>query len=439
MLANRARLTPKSTTARMASTGILLLSLAPLDARAGDTVALNAVAVPTSTLRVEENDVGGSRRLRIGRNKAVLIQFERELRDVMVSAPELLDVTLQSSQTVYLLGKDKVGQANAMFFDSTGQMILTLEVSIDRDPSELDEILRDVIQDSQIKVKIMNDTVLLSGHVPSPIAANLARDVAARYIAAPGEKDPPKSQVISMITVDGEEQVMLRVLVAEVQRSALKQFGVNLGATITAGNLSTTILTENALPLTAAQGLGTLPIASVDATSGILGMSGATNSGATTSWSSGGNKLTSALKAMERQGLVRTLAEPNLTAVSGESAKFLAGGEFPITTVDSDGNTSVTFKEYGVGLAFTPTVMSEGRISLKIETEVSELTSEGAVTLNSVSVSALKKREAISTVELPSGGSLALAGLIFKICKAEYRRLSRTQGRASLGYLVPKP
>ena len=126
----------------------------------------------------------------------------------------------------------------------------------------------------------------------------------------------------------------------------------------------------------------------------------------------GNTQLAAALRAMERDGLVRTLAEPNLTAVSGETAKFLAGGEYPIPVVDSNGKLSVTFKEFGVGLAFTPVVLSEGRISLKIETEVSELTDAGAVTLTSITIPALKKRQAKSTVELPSGGSLALAGLI---------------------------
>ena len=118
------------------------------------------------------------------------------------------------------------------------------------------------------------------------------------------------------------------------------------------------------------------------------------------------------MRALERVGLIRTLAEPNLTAVSGEPAKFLAGGEYPVPTVDQDGKLGVTFKEFGVALAFTPIVMSEGRISLKIETEVSELTSQGAVTLSGISIPALKKRQAKSTVELPSGGSLAIAGLM---------------------------
>lgn len=137
-----------------------------------------------------------------------------------------------------------------------------------------------------------------------------------------------------------------------------------------------------------------------------------TNSGTNGVWEGGGNKISHALRALERDGLVRTLAEPNLTAVSGETAKFLAGGEYPVPVVDTTGALSVTYKEFGVGLSFTPMVMSEGRISLKIETEVSELSNSGAVTLSNISIPALKKRQAKSTVELPSGGSLALAGLI---------------------------
>lgn len=224
---------------------------------------------------------------------------------------------------------------------------------------------------------------------------------------------------------------MLKVTVAEVQRSILKQLGINLGAVITSGNFATSVLTENALPLTAAAGLGKLPIPGLGtaalaaggtvscATSGVLcnyntgpGTSTFGNSGVTSNFGSGNASVTSALRALERDGLVRTLAEPNLTAVSGETAKFLAGGEYPIPVVDSTGKLSVTFKEFGVGLAFTPVVMSEGRISLKIETEVSELTDAGSVTLSSITIPALKKRQAKSTVELPSGGSLALAGLI---------------------------
>jgi pilus assembly protein CpaC len=132
----------------------------------------------------------------------------------------------------------------------------------------------------------------------------------------------------------------------------------------------------------------------------------------TNSFHGANTRVTSALRALERDGLVRTLAEPNLTAVSGETANFLAGGEFPVPVVDSDGKLTVQFKKFGVGLAFTPVVLAEGRISLKIDTEVSELTNDGAVVLSSISIPALKTRQARSTVELPSGGSLAIAGLI---------------------------
>jgi pilus assembly protein CpaC len=237
--------------------------------------------------------------------------------------------------------------------------------------------------------------------------------------------------VINLLTIEGEEQVMLKVTISEVQRSLLKQFGLNIGAVVNSGNFATALLSGNALPLTAAAGLGTLPVpgigtAAFDATTGITcatagflcnynagpTSSSFGNSGVTTRFAAGTTQLTQALRALERDGLVRTLAEPNLTAVSGETAKFLAGGEFPIPVVDSDGRVSVTFKEFGVGLAFTPVVLSEGRISLRIDTEVSELSNEGAVVLSSISIPALKKRSAKSTIEMPSGGSLAIAGLI---------------------------
>jgi pilus assembly protein CpaC len=216
---------------------------------------------------------------------------------------------------------------------------------------------------------------------------------------------------------------MLKVTVAEVQRELLKQFGINVGALINSGNFATAILSENQFPLTTAAGLGLLP---VPGTNGSLNFTSPTtggtfptgngsqfvNSGVATQWTSGGQGIGGALRALERDNLIRTLAEPNLTAVSGEPAKFLAGGEYPIPVVDSLGQVSVVYKEYGIGLAFTPVVLSEGRISLKIETEVSELTQQGAVVLSGIEIPALKKRQANSTVELPSGGSLALAGLL---------------------------
>jgi pilus assembly protein CpaC len=396
----------------------------------------------------------------LGASKSLLVQFPFELRDVLVSDPEKMDAVVQSSNRVFLIAK-KVGQTNAFFFDTQGRQILTLEVSVGADLSALDDLIRRFVPGSSVKSEMAGNAIVLTGMVRTPVDAVRAGDLAFQFAQAnrnaisssysavskngdaetttqsqsgqgPQATSAKKSDlVINLLSIEGEEQVMLKVTVAEVQRSILKQFGINIGAVIQSGNFSTAILTENALPLTAAAGLGKLPIPGIgtqalDAggtpscvTAGVLcnwnsGPAGSTfgNSGVSNSFSSGDARVATALRAMERDGLVRTLAEPNLTAVSGETAKFLAGGEFPIPLVDSTGKMSVQFKEFGVGLAFTPVVMSEGRISLKIETEVSELSDNGAVTLSTIRIPALKKRQAKSTVEMPSGGSLALAGLI---------------------------
>ncbi len=387
-----------------------------------------------SALRVKDSELPLVKRVTLGRNKSLVIDMPRDLRDVVVSAPEFMDAVVQSSNRVFLIGK-KTGQSNAFFFDANGEQILTLEVVIDEDTGPLNAMINRLIPGANVRSEVLNETVILTGTVRNPIDATRASDIASRFIVATSKVDQDVRdhlKVINMLSVEGEEQVNLRVVVAEVQRSLLKQFGINLGAQINSGNFSTGLLTSNALPLTAAAGLGGLPTAGVGTlalqagqvagcvTAGVLcnyntGPTASTfgNSGLDGGYSSGGGtNITHAIRALERDGLVKTLAEPNLTAISGEAAKFLAGGEYPIPVVDSDGKLSVTYKEFGVGVAFTPTVLSEGRISLKIETEVSELTNNGAVQLAGLSIPALKKRQAKSTVELPSGGSMAMAGLI---------------------------
>jgi len=388
-----------------------------------------AVAKSThvSNLRIGAHEsLPQSREVKLALNKAMVVELPRELRDIMVSAPEFMDAVVQSSNRVHLIGK-KVGQSNIFFFDTNGEQILTLEVSIDPDTTVLDNLLKRLIPGSNISSEILNSTVILTGSVRSPAASKRATELASRFIVKdPDDDKRSETQVINMLAVEGEEQVMLRVVVAEVERSLMKQFGINVGASINTGSFSTALLTENALPLTSALGLGTLPIPGLGTGTGI----GCLASGALCNWNQGpsagtfGNSgldggfatskggISQSVRALERAGLLRTLAEPNLTAISGESAKFLAGGEYPIPVVDSNGALSVRFKEFGVGVAFTPTVLSEGRISLKIETEVSELTSNGSVQLSNIAIPALKKRQANSTVELPSGGSMAMAGLI---------------------------
>jgi len=379
-----------------------------------------------STLKIKESEgLPVHRGIRLGRNKSTLVELPRDLRDVIVSNPEIMDAVVQSSNRVYLIGK-KVGQSNAFFFDSNGEQIVTLEVAVEHDTAILESLFNRLIPGSNIKTEMLNDTVILTGTVRAPADASRASTIASRFIVGPApEADvKQKEKVINMITVEGEEQVMLQVVVAEMQRSVMKQFGINIGAEFNIGNFATTLMTANQLPLTSAAGLGQLGRVARDNTKpigmgcdvvldGISNVANrVVNSGSAGVWGTGNNCISHSLRALERDGLVRTLAEPNLTAISGEAANFLAGGEFPIPVVDSVGKLSVTFKEFGVGLAFTPVVMSEGRINLKIEAQVSELTDNGAVTLNGISIPALKTRKAKSVVEMPSGGTLAMAGLL---------------------------
>ena len=389
------------------------------------------------------------RDVKIGLGKSMLIEFPREIRDVMVSNPAVADAVVLSTNRVFLIARS-VGEANAFFFDQNGEQFATLELYIERDTSGLQDMLNRLIPGSKIKVELLNQSVVLTGSVRSPADASRASQIAQHFIAVSFkiettektegasvdkvDKDKDEGQIINLLAVDGKEQVMLRVVVAEVQRTILKQFGVNLGAAINSGNFSTNILTENALPITAGLGLGALPLPGINSrgVSGNgtniaqgqianynsfqgsantdLGVYG--NSGISGGWGTGNQSATGALRALERDGLIKVLAEPNLTAVSGEPAKFLAGGEFPVPTVDTQGRIGVEFKEFGIGVSFTPLVMSEGRISLKIETEVSELSNNGAVQLNGLQIPAIQTRRANSTVELPSGGSLAIAGLL---------------------------
>lgn len=408
------------------------------------------LAAHQSFVKLEDGQGVIHKNLKIGLGKSVLLEFPRDVRDVLVSNPATVDAVVLSANRVFLLARNP-GEANAFFFDSTGEQFATMELYIDRETAGLESLLNRLIPGSRIKIEVLNKTVILTGSVRNPADSVRAATIAAQFAVVDFDVkaqdvtqgtavstsqsggsntgNGTNESVVNMLAVEAEEQVTLSVTVAEVQREVLKQFGVNLGNSINVGNFATTLLTENALPLTAAAGLGVLPT---------FGLSTATdpnascppgqvcgfgqgpgtdalgNSGAIGGWRdpNTGNAVRGAIRALERTGLVRTLAEPNLTAISGESAKFLAGGEYPVPTVDTVGALGVTFKEFGIGLAFTPIVLSEGRISLKIETEVSELTNNGAVTLSGIQIPAIKKRQARSTVELPSGGTLAFAGLI---------------------------
>ncbi len=450
---------------------ITTTALAAIPVQAGERARANFASEPQehgSVLTIPANaKLPIVKQVGLGAGKSLMVQFPTPLKDVLVADPKYMDAVVQSSNQVFLIAKQP-GATNAFFFDQNGQQVLTIEVTIGADMGGLESLLRRLIPGSNISLETAGRSVVLLGSVRTPLDSQRASDLAREFVratkgmtasngssamaspaggangtqislttqsasangGADGEFKTEKA-VINMLSVDGEEQVQLRVHVAEVSRSVMKQFGINIGAQINAGSFATSLLTQNALPLTAAAGLGSLAIPGIgtegsDAANALpcsaAGKLCNYNKGPGKSFGGsgtagqfdlgGGNRISQTMQALERDGLIRTLAEPNLTAISGESAKFLAGGEFPIPTIDGTGQISVTFKEFGIGVAFTPIVLSEGRISLKIETEVSELSTEGAVTLNNIVIPALSKRQAKSTIELPSGGSIALAGLI---------------------------
>ncbi|MGH6735663.1 MAG: type II and III secretion system protein family protein [Methyloceanibacter sp.] len=425
----------------------LLQTLAALVALAVLAFGFSAVAPGTglaqhySLLRVAPNE-GGPRQIKLGLNKSMIVELPRDVREVMVSNPKQVDAVMQSARRAFLIGKE-AGEANILFIDQNGEHIAILEVMIERDFSALSGLIARLVPGAQVHVESINGSIVLTGRVPTPIDATRAAEIAEAFVAegrpagsvtqgsstagAGGATQSSSTttpvgateggKIINMITVEGREQVLLKVSVVEMQRNIIKQFGVDLAALVNSGNFAFAALSSLPFPFSSAAGaIGEaapfLPN-SPGLNSGFF-PPGAAGSNAVlgVNWQTENNRVQSVLRALEQDGLIHTLAEPNLTAISGETANFLAGGEFPIPVSQDNFQISVEFKKFGIGLAFTPVVMSEGLISLKISTEVSELTNEGAVVLNFITIPALKVRRAETVVELPSGGSLVIAGLL---------------------------
>jgi len=428
-----------------------LLNPLTLVALAATCLALCGVIAPSpaladqqqhrSFLRVGESQ--SARQITLGLNKSMIIELPRDVREVMVSNPEKIDAVLQTSTRAYLIGK-AAGEANIIFVDKQGKQVVSLEVTIERDFTGLELLLNNLIRGADIRVRTVSGSVILTGTVQNAIDATRAGEIATQIIGidpnAPqttttssdanasiglGASSSSQStttptaagQLINMLTVEGREQVLLKVSVVEMERNIIKQFGVDLGTLVNSGNFAFAALSKLPFPINTEGGGVIAPFIPnpVGALPGDLGTPSGVSPGVAgggIQWLTGENRVQTVLRALEADGLLHTLAEPNLTAISGETANFLAGGEFPIPVAQQLGTISVEFKKFGIGLAFTPVVMSEGRISLKVSTEVSELTNQGAVILANITIPALKVRRAETTVELPSGGSLVMAGLL---------------------------
>lgn len=371
-------------------------------------LSLAATALPaaaqSSGIVCSSHDGSVQRACTIGLNKSLILDLPRDAFDVLVSNPAIADAVVRTPRRIYLTGV-AVGQTNLFVFDRLGDVIVSLELSVERDIDGLEETLNRLIPGSAILVEMINDNIVLSGTVQNAADSGRASELAGLFAngganssvavaaADPNAAAAPTSRIVNLLTIEGEDQVHLRVTVAEIERNTVKQLGIDwsaqnlqFGGAMVLGGAAESLfpgapnfggqLIENILVPEPGGAAGDM----INERS-ILGFN---------------------IEALEQQGLFRTLAEPTLTAISGESASFLAGGEFPIQVV-VDGVTTVMYKPYGVSLNFTPVVLSAGRISLRVETEVSEVTNDQG---------ALRVRRASTTLELPSGGSMVLGGLL---------------------------
>jgi pilus assembly protein CpaC len=384
----------------------------------GPADAAEPVSANGGTAVVNVSGDAAAKPLSVGVGKSVVIDLPRDVKDVLVADPRIANAVVRTSRRAYLIGV-AVGQTNVFFFDAEGRQLAGFDISVHRDINGMRAALKRMMPDADIRVEGLADGIMLAGTAANQGEAQQAFDLAAR-LAGDGNK------VVNSIVVRGRDQVMLKVTVAEVQRDIIKQLGIDMSGNLSSG--STVLDFNNANPFP------------------VLGQALVNSNTITGSW----RGISATLRAMERAGVIRTLAEPNLTAISGETANFLAGGEFPIPAGFScdpttrNCQTQIQFKKFGVGLNFTPVVMSEGRISLKILTEVSELSNDNALTLvqsisssqtTTLTIPSIKTRRAETTLEIPSGGTLAMAGMIHEQTKQQLNGIPALMNLPVLGAL----
>ncbi len=325
------------------------------------------------TLRVSEGRAQSA--LRVPLNRAIVLESDVPFAELSVANPLIADIATLSERTVYVLGKQP-GRTTLTLLAADGRLITNVEVQVTPDIAEFKERLGELLPGEPIEVRTANDGIVLSGTVSSIQKVEQALEIGERY--AP-------ERVTNLLTVGGTQQVQLKVRFAEMSRNVSKELGASFSLTGTdlngGGFAGATGSTANA--------------------AGVLGLNIGTSS----------LSLNILLSALEEQGVVRTLSEPNLTALSGQAASFLAGGEIPIPVVDDEGNVGVDFKPFGVGLNFQPTVVDQDIVNIVLESEVSSVT-DSSITINGAAIPNLTVRRASTTVELRDGQSFAIAGIL---------------------------
>ena len=335
----------------------------------------------------------------MGVGRSLIIDLPRDASEIFIGSPDVANAVVRSSRRLFIMAV-KAGQTSIYALDAEGRQIAVINITTGRNVEELAQILRAALPRSDVTARTVNDTIILTGTVDSPGDAQQALDIANGFVGAlagataAGGQAANAGKVVNAVVIRGRDQVMVKVTIAEVQRNIVKTLGVTSGQATGAWGAFTM---ANQPSINGGQGIG----------ANVLTL--------------GNGTLGGTLQAFERSGVGRILAEPNVTAVSGESAKFTAGGEVPIaggTTCSANTagqnicTTNILYKPYGVTLNFTPVVQSEGRILLRIATEVTEIDNQNQITANGASAPGFRTRKHETTVELPSGGSVASAGLI---------------------------
>ncbi len=350
--------------------------------------------------------------LKITLGKADVISLPRDVSDVLVANPSVVDVQAIKSDRLYIVGLD-IGDTNVIVLDAAGDIVKRIDIHVTYDLQAIQSLVDNLFPDENVKIGSVHDQVLMTGTVSNPEIASKISNLVAHYVSDlqdnEGEAD---SLVANLLEVRGEQQVMLQVKIIEAERSIIKELGVDFRANDPNELAVTTLF--GATPFSDVGGnsinsIGLGGAAGLSLSQDAIGSAGAfLDTGL-----DGIGAIGLFLSALDEENLINVLAEPNLTAVSGQQAGFLAGGEFPVPTGrDQFGNITVEFREFGVSLNFKPVVLSDNRINLQLNTEVSSLDASNAVVLAGLTIPGLDIRRADTTIEMPSGGSLMIAGLL---------------------------
>ncbi len=357
----------------------------------GTALATSAMTpLNAETLRVMSGSA--TTPLNVPMNRAVVVESDVPFAELSIANPGIADISTLSDRSIYVLGKTP-GRTTLTLLAPDGKLIANVEVQVSPDIAEFKERLQQILPGETIEVRTANDGIVLSGTVSSTAKLDRALDLANRY--AP-------ERVSNLMSVGGTQQVMLKVRFAEMQRSVSKSLSASIGVS---GGTNAGIHAGSGVLSTGST------LTSVLAGNNIASPNPAEGR-ATLGFSAGSLEFAVLLEALESKGVVRTLAEPNLTALSGQEAKFLAGGEYPIPVSSDNGSISVEYKPFGVEMSFTPTVVDGDIINLQINAAVSSIDTTTTLQNNGFTINAFKRRETSTTVEMRDGESFAIAGLL---------------------------